>query len=1028
MAEPASMRGSENSEEDDKEESKIDKKLDDWGDEDDWAEEVEPIDDVDEYDDEDEPGRASDKWLVSQTKRLKTSKRSVDVYLDNMLSRATGTAERSREKLEEYAPKLKRGAKEAAKTAKGGIEFFDKMGDKYSRRIFTKNAFDSVINFIISRPKLIIFLILLLTGATAFWGVVGIPPATKDGAIQVKLQENIRGDFEVYLPQDHESKLILDDIQVDWSTDIIVVMIETPNALPFTDPGYRQINITNVTVLKEISRFEESFNPAREEERGSDGVQYMLSFSTIIKELNSTPVRVKKAVHTEIPNSELLDFGLLEGEYSIPNDQHAIDQRFEIMPADSRDRFIIDSNGDYIYDTGIILIGITQDIDQEELVQDMEELKNNLDTKMTLTGPIPMTQAITKRTYSEFTKTLPAAILLVAGILMLFHRTWKIVVITGVPVLCSLAITFGILGGTNMTLTPQVVLIAPILIALGVAYGLYIANRYSDESEIEDKNERIRVAVRTTGKAIFLSALTTAIGFASLLTVNMIPLQVLGFGLSMGIMICYTVTMLTVPSLVKALNYKKKGEIKVKEKLGNFPVNHRKKIVVAVIIFVIASVVMIPYVQANMNFVKMAPQDEPVIIKMREYSDKFGGGQQGMILVRGKSAPIYDDEPKGSMRDIDTLDEIELLEEEVNNVENTNALSIVIFMKMIKPPAAITEPLEQFIESYVEPLNLEFNIDLNKSFWDIIHNVPPIRIFPGTSKDLQLIAIDIFYQSLSTELRGMLINRDYSKTLLYIDMPAMDVVSTKKAVQEVNTVTEEFKAARSTSHLTGFGAILVAVNDMLVVNAIQSTIIALIAVLIVLAIIFKSIKFSAITLIPVCVVVILQPITLIGIGGLGGLINPEDPFFTGELNLFTAVIGSIIVGIGIDFGIHMTERIRERGLTFDGVRYGVATSGMAFIEATVTMIGGLAAVFLVNIPAIQEFILLVMILLVYSVMGALFILTAIYTIIIRNREAKKSRAEKESSQSTFDREFMRGEKLPVDTGLKSAKIDSSENL
>ena len=146
-------------------------------------------------------------------------------------------------------------------------------------------------------------------------------------------------------------------------------------------------------------------------------------------------------------------------------------------------------------------------------------------------------------------------------------------------------------------------------------------------------------------------------------------------------------------------------------------------------------------------------------------------------------------------------------------------------------------------------------------------------------------------------------------------------------------------------------------------------------------------------MIPVCFVVILQPLTLIGIGGLGGAINPEDPLFSGELNLFTAVIGSIIVGIGIDFGIHMTERIRERGVNDKGIKHGVSTSGMAFVEATVTMIGGLSAVFLINIPAIQEFILLVMILLTYSVLGALFVLPAIYAVIVRAREARKLKRE-----------------------------------
>ncbi len=982
-----------------------------WDDDERKSAEVEPIDDE-----------------GSNLKRLgvnvRSTKRGADAFIDTLLSRATGTAERSKEKLQEYKPKIKRSAKLAARKTKRTIDRFDMLGDKYSRRIFTTSIFDSIITFIIRKPILILTIIGILTGATILWGIIGIPPERgSDGQVQTRIQKNIRGDFEVYLPQDHETKIILDDIQEYWSTDIIIVFVETKNALPVNHPDWDpDANITDIASLKEMSRFEEKFNEFKGEDRDQDGIVFILSFSTMIKEINSTPPRFEKALVEEYPNLEyIFDYHHLEGKYSIPDDQNLITRLFSQIPPSSRNKVILDSNDDSIYDTGIILIGITQDIDQEQLVKDMnKDLKNNKITKMTLTGPIPMTQAITKRTYSEFTKTLPAAIVLVAAVLVLFHRNLKIVLIAGVPVLCSLAITFGILGGTNVTLSPQVVLIAPILIALGVAYGLYIANRYSDEAHIKDPEERIRVAVKTTGKAIFLSALTTAIGFASLLTVNMIPLQVLGFGLSMGIMICYAITMLTVPSLVMALKYKKKGEIKIKEKIGNVPIKHRKKILAVAIILVVISVILIPSVQANMNFIKMAPQDETVILKMREYSNKFGGGQQGMIMVRG--IPPSGDMVPGSMKDPVLLYNIDTLEQELIKVENTNAISITDFMKMIRVPELDEYPELQGVIEFLEQNGIEFNT----SFWNLIQSNNPL-ITDGA----KITMVNIFYGTLSIEMRGMFISGDYSSTLLYIDMPTMDVVNTKKAVTKVNQITEEYKAGKETTHLTGFGAILVAVNDMLVFNAIQSTILALILVLVVLAVVFKSIKFSAITLIPVCFVVILQPITLIIIGRLGSFINPTDPYFSGELNLFTAVLGSIIVGIGIDFGIHMTERIREHGLNFEGIRHGVATSGMAFVEATVTMISGLTAVFLIEIPAIQEFILLTMILLTYSVIGALFILTAIYSVIVRRREAKEERLGLEQSEiggmDRFDR-YDRGLDNDLDrpgqpTPIKASGID-----
>jgi predicted RND superfamily exporter protein len=413
----------------------------------------------------------------------------------------------------------------------------------------------------------------------------------------------------------------------------------------------------------------------------------------------------------------------------------------------------------------------------------------------------------------------------------------------------------------------------------------------------------------------------------------------------------------------------------------------------AAIVITIISAVLIPSVAANMDYVKMAPQDEPVIQKMREYGEKFGGGDFGLILVTGD--PAEEDDIDDSLKDIDVLKDIEDMEDQINDdpndpndpsIKNTNALTIVTVMKTIKiPPVEVEGGV-----GYLIPFLLEAIGDYtNMSFWDLVSS-DRMENFPQAQKSI----INIFYNTLSPEMRGMFINDDYSKSLIYVLMPSMDVIKTKEAVDAINLITEKYEAGLDTSHITGFGAILVAVNEMLVWSSLQSTIMAILLVLVVLTVIFRSFKFSAITLIPVCLVVIWQPITLISIGSFGEFLSPGDPYFSGELNLFTAVIGSIIVGIGIDFGIHMTERIREKGEDIPSVKHGVGTSGMAFLEATITVSAGLSAVFLINIPAIQEFILLVILLMIYSVIGAIFILPAIYAIIFRARKAKAGEEDK----------------------------------
>ena len=61
------------------------------------------------------------------------------------------------------------------------------------------------------------------------------------------------------------------------------------------------------------------------------------------------------------------------------------------------------------------------------------------------------------------------------------------------------------------------------------------------------------------------------------------------------------------------------------------------------------------------------------------------------------------------------------------------------------------------------------------------------------------------------------------------------------------------------------------------------------------------------------------------------------------------------------------------------VARAVETSGGSFFEATVTMLFGMSAFFVINIPAIREFILMIMILLIFSMLGAILVLPAIYS-------------------------------------------------
>ena len=81
-----------------------------------------------------------------------------------------------------------------------------------------------------------------------------------------------------------------------------------------------------------------------------------------------------------------------------------------------------------------------------------------------------------------------------------------------------------------------VIIVGPIVLALGVSYGLHIMNRYAEEEGT--KEEKIAKAMNSTGKAVLLSAITTIIGFISLTFTPMAPIATVGWALSGGISWC----------------------------------------------------------------------------------------------------------------------------------------------------------------------------------------------------------------------------------------------------------------------------------------------------------------------------------------------------------------------------------------------------------------------------------------------------------------------------------------------------------
>ena len=164
-------------------------------------------------------------------------------------------------------------------------------------------------------------------------------------------------------------------------------------------------------------------------------------------------------------------------------------------------------------------------------------------------------------------------------------------------------------------------------------YGLHITNRYAEEEG--SKDEKMRASLTSTGRAVFLSAVTTVIGFISLVFTPMAPIQTVGIALSAGIVIVYFLTMFMVPNLTLILDLKKPKHplLKAFDVLVDVPVKRNRGVLaVFALMILLSATIGQANVEENIDLLGMAPETESPVVKMKQYKPEFEAGQVGMIL------------------------------------------------------------------------------------------------------------------------------------------------------------------------------------------------------------------------------------------------------------------------------------------------------------------------------------------------------------------------------------------------------------
>ncbi|MCH1592084.1 MAG: MMPL family transporter, partial [Candidatus Thalassarchaeaceae archaeon] len=829
--------------------------------------------------------------------------------------------------------------------------------------------------------------------------------------------------------------------------------------------------------------------------------------------------------------------------YSIPQGDGAqeridgyVDNSGELLS-----NFVRDTNNDGIWDTGVIIMGISFDMANTDItpradLKTGEEIRDHkafiayvksllasdpakencelcgrtyaevwtMDQErsdtipprraVTVTGLTPVLHDVSDSIYEELRYTmLPISLFLVGLTMFILHRSWKVLVICGTPIAMSLAVTFGSTVIFDIMLTPMIISAGPILVGLGVDYSLHLTNRIEENraeilKKIEDDawaskrdgeefltpdpfdpqislTANVRAAM-TTGNAIFLSALTTIVGFSVLMWHSLVPIEpmrTVGKTLLIGISTTFIISMLMVPAWIELLRYRK-GDSNNIFKTGLVDSSRRKRIseekaseakslarreadqaidtsdvfgtilgVNSLLFYVISTSIFTGFLFLSTDLTKdgclilgftlsttltfsllddfwesvgKVPLKATLLVilvslaatvvggmmfkeqlgkditgssdevppglesyeALREYSIVFEGGQTNMFIVdatergqQNETAPI---------RDLPILDAIERMQAmKIDNVQNTTTISLVNILKAVHVDVEIGG-----LEIY------------DQSLWELIHDecwdesANPLRpeCWPYSISSREDM-VNIAFDTLSPEVRSMLMNSDdgdgETKTLVYVNQPYINLAVAGGLRETIDGHLDEGGCTAplqcnalgidgvSNSLLTGGLPVSLDINDGIHEAQSKTTIATMLILLFVMAILFRSARLALFTMTAVGVVVLWQPILMW--------------FYKVNVNVFTAMIGTLVFGIGVDDSIHIIDRIKDEGETPAGIQKSVSRTGRTIFETTATTCTGLAAGLFVAIPGLQNFFVLMMLLLVLALLTSSILLPSL---------------------------------------------------
>ncbi len=703
-------------------------------------------------------------------------------------------------------------------------------------------------------------------------------------------------------PQDLPSKIIWDSIVDEFGqTEFVFVSFGRLNHNILNDKyALKQNQIFTDAVLEDIK-----------------GVDKVISLSTYNKFDG---------------DSDYLDIGLLQPENFLTDfendsiiDTILKDIKYYFDKNPEQKQRLVSTNNDYL---NIAIRPVDKSKGYTDIVLQVKNLANKhlSDYEIHYAGQPYLageTPALIKK---DVTILMSIGVVIMFIILFLNFRSIYAVFSILLTIICSFLVMLGFMGwmryltGSNFfDFTMMNTSMPIILLTIANSDGVHIVSKFFKEFRRSKNQEKaLTSTMDSLTQPIFLTSITTSAAFLTLLSSPLDYMIGYAFGIAFGVMWAFFLSCTMLPSLISLKKWSLKSNAISKEsliekltnKIGEIVHTQPKKALFGSLLIVIISAIGIWLINVEVNVIKFYKKGNPIRESTIFIDDNFTGTMNLSIKLE---SDITDDE----------------------GIPNYNN-----YLKVYQ--------LQEFLESNDQiSMTFSFADVLGQSYKAYTNSdsefIPSADELEGTYTMLSISDKSEIEDDLNS-----LLGENYDEDFYDLDkllITAMIKTISTEEIQKLISQTEDyisnnFNQDSSNLYISGLSVFIKDFVNIIVQSSMTSIFLSLVLILFITGLFFKSLKWGILSIIPLGSAIILN----FGLMGIFGI----------DLNHMTALLSSVIIGVGVDFSIHYISEYRRNIINdLDQNKINLRTSkdvGYPILLDVFSNMGFIALLFSILIP------------------------------------------------------------------------------